>query len=171
MYLKSVNYKYIYFQFAYFFIKFIYLILVVFLVIYFFFESSDQQHKQVEEDVLRYKSVLNNQYNLQNKVDTLFYYMHLLNTGKVENDRLLEQYIVKQLQETKNLLKSSGEENFNCYNLLVTQLDSLLFLKNQLIQVNKEETLAFKDLNECLNRFKTIHKELNDDPFRKFNTK
>ncbi len=171
MYLKSINYKNIYLQFTYFFAKFIFLILAFFLVIYFFFESSDQQKKQVSRDITAYKTVLNKQYTLQNKVDTVYYYMRLLNTGKVQNDGALELYIIKQVQEIKNLVKAEKSEDFSYYNLLFTQLDSLLLLKSQIIQVNTEEALALKDLTECLNRFKTVHKELNDDPIRKFNIK
>lgn len=171
MYLKSINNKSIYLQTIYFIVNFLSLILVCFMVIYFFFECSDRQHKQIKKDVLGYKTVLNSQYNLQNKVDTLYYYMSLLNTGKVHNDRFLEQYIAKQIQEIKNLVESDKDGDFNYYRLLFTQLDSLLVLKNQLIQTNSEEALALKDLNECLNRFKTVQTELNEDPLRKFNTK
>ncbi|MGG5506976.1 MULTISPECIES: type VI secretion system TssO [unclassified Myroides] len=167
MYLKIENIKHIYLKLLYFIANFLFLILICFLSIYFFFETSDRQFKQVERGVIFYKNRLNQQYVLKNKVDTLYYHMRLLNTGKVEHNHFLKQYISKEIVEIKNLLKENNTDNFNCYEMLLTQLDSILLLKAQLIQIGNKESLALKDLNECMFRFKTVYTELMDDPNRK----
>ncbi len=167
MSLKNENINKIYLHSVYFVTNFILLMLVCFLGVYFFFESSDRQYKQVERDVLLYKNVLNQQYVLKNKVDTLYYHMRLLNTGKVGNDHFLEQYISKEIEEIKNLVNKENSDNFNCYAMLLTQLDSILMLKTQLIQISNKENLALKDLNECMYRFKNVYTELMEDPNRK----
>ena len=169
MYSKCINYKQIYLCFVYFSINFLILIFVFFIGIYFFYESSSHQQQRIEKDLLAYKALLNKQYLLKSKVDTVYYYMSLLNTGKVENDFFLEQYISRECQEIKKLINNENSENFNCYNLLFAQLDSLLILKNQLITVNNQEAVALRDLNECMHRFKNVYTELTDDPTRKFN--
>lgn len=167
MYLKIENLKHIYLSSLYFIVNFIFLIGVCFLGVYFFFETSYQQSKRVERDVLSYKMVLNKQYVLKNKVDTLYYHMRLLNTGKVENNHFLKQYILKEMEEIKTLVNNDSLDNFNYYNVLLTQLDSVLMLKAQLIQIDNKESLALKDLNECMSRFKNVYTELMDDPNRK----
>ena len=169
MYLKCINYKQIYLCFVYFSINFLILIFVFFIGLYFFYESSNHQKQRIEKDLLAYKTLWNKQYLLKSKVDTVYYYMSLLNTGKVENDLFLEQYIGRDCQEIKKLINEENEENFNCYALLFAQMDSLLVLKNQLITVNNQETIALRDLNECMHRFKNVYAELTDDPSRKFN--
>ncbi|WP_158964197.1 type VI secretion system TssO [Myroides fluvii] len=169
MYLKSINSKQIYFSLLCFCVNFVILIFVFFIGIYFFFESSDRQHKHIEKDLLAYKTLLNKQYVLKSKVDTVYYHMSLLSTGKVENNLFLEQYITKDVQEIKKLLNFENKENFKGYDLLFTQLDSLLVLKDKIIAIDNQEAVALRDLNECMHRFKNVYTELTDDPSRKFN--
>lgn len=169
MYLKSVNIKQIYLSISFFCINFLILIFVFFMAIYFFYESSEQQKKRMEKDLLAYKTLLNKQYTLKSKVDTVYYHMSLLNTGKVEHDLFLGQYIAKDVEEIKKLINNENVENFNGYKLLLSQLDSLLVLKDQIMDVSNQETVALRDLNECISRFKNVYAELTDDPSRKFN--
>lgn len=169
--MKSVNFKQIYLSIAFFCINFLILIFVFFIGIYFFYESSEQQKKRIEKDLLAYKTLLNKQYVLKGKVDTVYYHMSLLNTGKVEHDLYLEQYISKDIDEIKKLVKENNEENFNGYKLLFIQLDSLLILKDQIMDVANQEAVALRDLNECMHRFKNVYTELTNDPHRKFNKK
>lgn len=171
MYLKSVNYKNICFRLSIFVVNFLCLIAIVFTGIYFFFECSNQQNKQVEKDVLAYKSILNRQYVLKNKLDTLYYHMSLLNADKVQHEIFLAQYIAKNMNEIKKLVNDENEENFTGYALLLGQLDSLLIVKGQLIEVTNQESLALKDLNECIDHYKSVYTELSDDPSRKFTRK
>lgn len=171
MYLKSINFKQIYLSISFFCVNFLILIFVFFIGIYFFYESSEQQKKRIEKDLLAYKTLLNKQYVLKGKVDTVYYHMSLLNTGKVEYDLYLEQYIAKDIEEIKKLVKDDNEENFNGYELLFIQLDSLLILKDQITDVANQEAVALRDLNECMYRFKNVYTELTNDPHRKFNKK
>ncbi|WP_410879194.1 type VI secretion system TssO [Myroides sp. DW712] len=171
MYLKSVNYKEIYFKIAVFIVYFLILIFVFFISIYFFYRSFNQQKKRVENDLIAYKSLLNKQYLLKSKVDTIYYYMRLLYSGKVEHDSYLEEYITKDLVEIKKLLKEENEENFIGYTALLPQLDSLLLLKHEIIVVGNQEAVTLRDLNACMHRFKNVYTELTDDPSRKFTKK
>lgn len=169
MYLKSVNIKQIYLSIMFFSVNFLILIFVTFSGIYFFYESSEQQKKRMEKDLLAYKTLLNTQYTLKSKVDTVYYHMSLLNTGKVEHDLFLGQYIAKDIEKIKKLVNNENEENLKGYALLFTQLDSLLVLKDQIIDVANQEAVALRDLNECMSRFKNVYTELTNDPSRKFN--
>nr|WP_060875293.1 type VI secretion system TssO [Myroides odoratus] len=171
MYLKSVNFKQIYLSISFFCVNFLILIIIFFIGIYFFYESSEQQKKRIEKDLLAYKTLLNKQYVLKGKVDTVYYHMSLLNTGKVEHDLYLEQYVAKDIEEIKKLVNCDNEENFNGYRQLFIQLDSLLILKDQIMDVANQEAVALRDLNECIYRFKNVYTELTNDPHRKFNKK
>lgn len=171
MYLKCINNREIYLSLISFVVHFLILIFVFFLSIYFFYESSEQQKKGVERDLLAYKTLLNKQYFVKSKVDTVYYHMSLLATGKVEHNSYLEHYIVKDVDEIKKLVKLENKENLNGYSMLLDQLDSLLALKDQIITVGDQEAMALRDLNDCMRRFKNVYEELTDDPNRKFNKK
>lgn len=169
--LKRVNNKEIFNSFCVFLTSFVILLTVSFIGVFCFYKSSDLQQDNIEKDVLAYKEVLNKHYALKTKIDTVYYHMSLLSTGKVRNDVFLENYITKDIGQIKALIGEDKEENFKYYSVLISKLDSLLELKNKIIHVSDQENLALRDLNECMNRFKKVHNELTEDPSRKFNRK
>jgi hypothetical protein len=171
MFFRRLNFKEIRNSFFKFLMSFIVLLFFSFLSFYLFYKSSEFQQDRLYSDVLNYKQLLNKQIVIKSKVDTIFYNMSLLNTGKVRNDLFLESYIAKDVNELKKIIGEDNDGDFKHYSILLRDIDSILTLKNKLIYISDEEKVFLRDLNECMNKFKSAHKELSDDPLRKFNKK
>lgn len=144
------------------------LTLLTFLSVYLFLKSNIIQKENIQNDIIAYKETLNKQQVLKSKIDTIYYQMTLLNTGQVRNDVFLSNYISQNIQETRNIIGSDSTSNFKHYSYLLTNLDSLMMLKNQVITISDRERLALKDLNECMSKMSKIKSELHKNPTRGF---
>ncbi len=137
-----------------------------FFVIYFFFKSYSSQREKIHQDVIAYKEVLNKHQLLKSRIDTIYYQMTLLNTGQVRNDVFLGNYISGNIQDVRKIISNDSASEFKHYAYLVTRLDSLLFLKNDITSIANKEQLAFKDLTECMGKIAKAKNELSKDPTR-----
>lgn len=145
---------------------FVVLVMASFLVVYFFFKSNAIQHENIQHDILAYKETLNRQQVLKSKIDTIFYQMSLLNTGKVRNDVFLRNYISQNIQDTKRIIDVDSSSNFKHYAFMLSTLDTMLVLKNEITLISDRERLALRDLNECVGKMVRINAELMTNPTR-----
>lgn len=150
---------------------FIVLCSLVFLSLYFVFKSYEIQKSNIQTDIVAYKEMLNKQQVLKAKIDTIYYQMSLINTGKVKNDLFLGNYISQNIQETKIIIGTDSVSAFKHYAVLLNKLDSILVLKNNITVISDKERLALKDLNECIGKITKVKSELSKDPTRGFQTK
>lgn len=141
---------------------------VLFSSVYLFFKSYALQRSSIQNDIMDYKEILNKQQVLQTKIDTIYYQMSLLNTGQVKNDVFLGNYISENIQQTKNIIGKDSISEFSHYSFLLTKMDSILALKNEIIVISDKERLALKDLNECMGKITKVKSELSQDPTRGF---
>lgn len=137
-----------------------------FFVVYFFFKSNATQHDNIQNDILLYKEMLNKQQVLKSKIDTIYYQMGLLNTGKVKNDLFLRNYISQNIQETKKIIDVDSSLAFTHYASLLSKVDTMLVLKNEITLISEKERLALRDLNECVGKMGRVNSELLRDPTR-----
>lgn len=147
---------------------FLVLSLVSFNALYFFYKSYSVQYAIIQKDVVSYKAVLNKQQVLYDKLDTIYYRMNLLNTDKVENNVFLGNYISKNIQEFRKTIGKDSVAEFSHYTFLLNKLDSLLTLKNEIVEIDAKEQHALRDLNECIDKIKKVEKDLSKDPSRGF---
>ena len=118
--------------------------------------------------MVSYKAVLNKQQVLYDKLDTIYYRMTLLNTDKVQNNVFLGNYISKNIQEFRKTIGKDSIAEFSHYAFLLNKLDSLLTLKNEIVEIDAKEQHALRDLNECIDKIKKVEKDLSKDPSRGF---
>ncbi|XZF16258.1 type VI secretion system TssO [Chitinophagaceae bacterium MMS25-I14] len=149
-------------------IYFIIFILFAFVPVYAFVKSYDVQKRAVISDIDDYKTLLNKQQQLHQKIDTLYNRMSLLNTGKVENDQLLERYIADSKDDIIRLVGNDSSDAFMHYASLMKNIDNMLHLKDTIIQIRNRERAAYIDLTECMNNTRKIKQDLSTDPSRKF---
>ena len=145
--------------------------ILIFLSVYLFFKSNAVQRRNIQNDIVAYKEILNKQQVLKSKVDTIYYQMSLLNTGKVKNDVFLGNYISQNIKQTRNIIGTDSISEFKHYSFLLNRLDSILALKNEIIIISDKERLALKDLNECIGKITKVKAELFKDPTRGFQSK
>ena len=119
---------------------FLVLSLVSFNALYFFYKSYSVQYAIIQKDVVSYKAVLNKQQVLYDKLDTIYYRMNLLNTDKVENNVFLGNYISKNIQEFRKTIGKDSVAEFSHYAFLLTKLDSLLTLKNEIVEIEDRKS-------------------------------
>ena len=111
-----------------------------------------------------YKEILNKQQVLSSKLDTIYYRMSLLNTDKVRNNVFLGDYISKNIQDFRKAIGEDSIAEFKHYYFFITQIDSLLSLKNEIVAITNREQHILKDLNECIDRISKIDQELSKTP-------
>jgi len=147
------------------------LIFFSFLSVYLFLKSYTIQQDNIQKDIVAYKEILNKQEVLKYKIDSIYYQMSLLNTGKVRNDVFLGNYISQSIKDTRNIIGNDSTANFNHYAFLLDRLDSIMTLKNEIILISDKERLALKDLNECMGKISKVTSALSQDPTRGFQSK
>lgn len=145
---------------------FVTLVIASFLVVFFFFKSNAIQHENIQHDILAYKETLNRQQVLKSKIDSIYYQMSLLNTGKVRNDVFLRNYISQNIQDTKKIIDVDSSSTFKHYAFMLSKLDTMLVLKNEITLISDRERLALRNLNECVERMRRITAELMKNPTR-----
>lgn len=139
-----------------------------FLSVYLFFKSYAVQRNSIQMDVVSYKEILNKQQVLKAKIDTIYYQMSLLNTGRVKNDVFLGNYISQNIQQTREIIGADSITDFKHYSSLLNQLDSIVGLKNEIIVISDRERLVLRDLTECMGKITKVKTELSKDPTRGF---
>lgn len=147
---------------------FVVLSTLTFVSIYLFFKSYAVQRNSIQKDIISYKEILNKQQVLKLKIDTIYYQMSLLNTGRVKNDVFLGNYISQNIQQTRKIIGADSVTAFKHYALLMNQLDSIVGLKNEMIAIADRERLALRDLTECMGKITKVKTELSKDPTRGF---
>ncbi len=169
--LKKLNKNKIRIEFLKFVLHFSILSLFSFWVLYFFVRTHTIQSANIHQDVFCYKQLLNKHHAIKAKVDSIYYQMSLLNTGKVRNDVYLGNYISDNIQDARKTIGQDSTSEFKHYALLLNKLDSLLTLKNKIIAIKDKEQLAIRDLNECVGKISKIKKDLSYNPARNFSSK
>lgn len=152
-------------------LSFLVLVFVSFVVVYLFFKSNALQQENIRQDILSYKEVLNRQQALKANIDTIYYQMNLLNTGKVENDLFLVNYISQNIQETKKIIATDSSTAFKQYSFLLSKLDTMLVLKSEITLISDKERMASQDYRECVGKMNKVKSELVRDPTRGFQIK
>ncbi|TXI13180.1 MAG: hypothetical protein E6Q66_10435 [Pedobacter sp.] len=169
--LKKLNSQKIKREFLKFIVSFGILSFFSFMVLYFFVKTHDIQSANIHKDVVSYKQLLNKHQAIKEKVDSIYQQMSLLNTGKVRNDVFLGNYISNNIQDARKTIAQDSISEFKHYTFLLNKLDSLLALKNDIIEIKDKEQLALRDLNECVGKIGRIKKELSYNPARNFSSK
>ena len=74
------------------------------LLIFLFLNTLTQQVEQLSAHRMHYADVMLTQRELGQQVDSIYRHLRLLNTGLVRSDRVLEQRIVRESKDLKQLL-------------------------------------------------------------------
>ncbi|KQM26902.1 type VI secretion system TssO [Chryseobacterium sp. Leaf201] len=151
-----------------FILSFIVLSGVSFICIFFFFKSYDIQRAGIKKEADNYRELLTRSDLLRTHVDSILYRMDQLDINRVENDIILQNYIMDNIQDAKNIMGKDSADNFKHYSILMKQIGPMLALKNQIIIVSNKEQVALRGLNECKGKIGVINTELKVDPTRNF---
>ncbi|MFC7346267.1 type VI secretion system TssO [Chryseobacterium zhengzhouense] len=151
-----------------FILSFIILSAVSFTSVYFFFKSYDKQLKGVDEEVTRYRDLLNRDNLLRIHVDSIYARMELLDSDKAYNDNFLRTYILDNVREAQDIMGADSADNFKHYAVLMQRIKPMLNLKSQIINVSFKQQIAIRNVQECQGRSNQISNKMKIDPTRKF---
>jgi hypothetical protein len=169
--MKSHNYKQVKSRTLIFWTYFIILTFFAFLPVFCFVKSYEIQKEYINFDINNYKELLNKQLVLQQKIDSLYNDMALLNSGKVENNLFLEYYIAENKDKIDKVIDKDSTVEFKHYAFLMDNINNMLKLKDTIRVISNKEQLAYKDLLECINKTRKIKKDISYDPARNFSSK
>lgn len=148
--------------------SFVILSAVSFTSVFFFFKSYDTQLKGVDDEVGRYRDLLNRDNLLRTHVDSIYARMELLDSDKAYNDNFLRTYILDNVREAQDIMGADSANNFKHYAVLMQKIKPMLNLKSQIISVSFKQQIAIRNVQECQGKSNKINNKMKIDPTRKF---
>lgn len=146
---------------------FMVLVLVAFFSIFFFVLSYTRQYEHTKSKILSYNEVINKHHQLKGKLDTLYSLMSKMNTEQVSNNLFLSNMILNNVQDLRRAI-GNDSVNFQHYYFLSAKLDSLMFVKSNISQVEVRRKMILDELEECKRQNGRLRQTLALDPSRGF---
>ena len=147
---------------------FVVLVILAFFALFFFVLSYTRQYEHTKSKILSYNEIINKHHLLKGKLDTLYNLMSKMNTEQVSNNLFLSNMILNNVQD---LRRTIGNDilNFQHYYFLSNKLDSLMFVKSNISQVEVKRKMVLDELDECKRQNGRLRQSLALDPSRGFN--
>lgn len=159
--MKSLNHKEINQAFTRFLTWFASLLLVITACVYTYFETGEHYLSLLSEQKNEFERAFSADAMLADKVDSLYAYMSLLNTNRIQDDRQMQRLITRKKEELAKLVnqqlnQSSGKKDyqgyFAVYNRLSGHINEMLLLKDSLNRAMVDEGDLRQELTDCLRR-------------------
>lgn len=159
--MKSSNYKEINRAFNRFLGWFASLLLVTVACVYSYVQTSTNQLSRLSQQKEALDRIFLTDALLADKVDSLYAYMSLLNTSRIQNDRQMQRLITKKKEEFTRLVnrQQKTQQYFVVYNRLFGHVDEMLLLKDSLNRAMTEENDRRDELKDCLQRAVEAHRQ------------
>ena len=157
--MKALNNKAIRKEYFHFSGYFILTVMVTVSSLYFFMKTSSIEVKKILEKTEEYDRIYTRQLSLIQSVDSIYEYMSLLNSPKI-NDLLLQNVISKKKISLQDNLGSMDERDCMVYRKLVNDLNIFLRIKDSIRIVSIQESLVREDLLRCVDENKQISRKL-----------
>ncbi|RZK62901.1 MAG: hypothetical protein EOO59_01310 [Hymenobacter sp.] len=138
---------------------FLLLIASIVLVIYAFLATLTQQVQLLGVDKARYEEVLFTQRLMEQKVDSIYLNLKLLNTKLVRNNRPIEQRVLRQKDELNTLLTQKIFERRpnEVYRRVAGCVNEMLVLKDSIYTMQGQANDIQRELNDCQKHEKQRH--------------
>ena len=111
------------------------LLLSTLFVVYFFVWAAHKESEDYLAKIQENKSILNKQFVLQPKMDSLYNLMEHLEYGSVDNVRFLSAYIKDQKRGIQQLIAADTAATFSGYSKVVQRLDEQMQLRDTIIEL------------------------------------
>ena len=129
-------------------------------LIYFsFMRTSEVEINRIVEQTAEYSRVHVRQIELTNRIDELYHYISLLNTGR--NDVHLMNAISRRKQEIISMMSDVNNRDVRLHQQLMSQMAVFLNLKDEIRHVSIEEDLVRADLLQCIEENRQATRRIN----------
>ncbi|WP_443939956.1 type VI secretion system TssO [Pedobacter sp. MW01-1-1] len=134
-----------------------------------FYWASQKQRAAFNERFIAYKGIVNKQILLNEKVDSLYQQMTLLDRTRVDNTLFLAKYISDNKEAIIRSIGNDSTANFTAYARIAKNLNKLLLLKDSIVRIANREEMLKSDLGDCIQKNKKISTDISVKTRRSFN--
>ncbi|WP_131535985.1 type VI secretion system TssO [Pedobacter nototheniae] len=167
--MKAKNVQEIYKKSTHFWLLFGVLVSFSIVSVYLFFWAAQQQRAAFNNRIMAYKTIVNKQIALNEKIDSLYLQMTYLDRTRVDNTLFLAKYISDNKESIVKTIGNDSTANFTIYARLTKNLNKLLLLKDSVVRISTREELMKKDLNDCIQKNRKISSDISGKTRRSFN--
>ena len=167
--MKAKNVQEIYKKSTHFWLLFGVLVSFSIVSVYLFFWAAQQQREAFNNRIMAYKTIVNKQIALNEKIDSLYLQMTYLDRTRVDNTLFLAKYISDNKESIVKTIGNDSTANFTIYARLTKNLNKLLLLKDSVVRISTREELMKKDLNDCIQKNRKISSDISGKTRRSFN--
>lgn len=130
---------------------FLLLMLSVLLVLYAFLKTFTEQMHQLRANRDQYANVLFAQRQMEQKVDSIYSDLRILNKDLVGSERLIEQRVLYKKNELSGLLKQkyANTQPHEAYRRVTDCVDKMLVLKDSIHNAQQRIREVRRDLRDC----------------------
>lgn len=120
------------------------------LIFYTFIKTSSVEVNKILAKTEEYDLVYVQEIDLANRVDSVLYYLSLLNSGPRINDLLLQSTISNQKMSLLNYMNSMDGKNCLVYKKVIGEMNVFLSSKDSIRMLSSEEEMARNELLRCV---------------------
>jgi hypothetical protein len=152
--MKSLNQQEIQQAFNRFLAWFAGLLLATVTCVYSYVHTSSHQLGELSRQKETFDEVFLMDATLADRVDSLYVYMGLLNTGRLQDDQQMQRLITRKKEAlTKQVnQQQKSQQYFAVYNRLFSHVNEMLLQKDSLNKTTMEEQDLREQLTDCLRR-------------------
>ena len=123
-------------------------------------QTSSRQATQLIQQKDSFDQIFYTDAMLADKVDSLYTYMSLMNTNRLQDDQQLQRLVTRKKEEFTRLVSQQQKTQpyFVVYNRLFSHVNEMLLLKDTLNKSMSEEMDLREELKDCLQQAVEEHR-------------
>ena len=134
-------------------------VLIGVLIYFSYMRTSEVEVARIVEQTVEYNRIHVRQIELTNRIDELYHYTTLFNTNR--NDAHLMNAVSRRKQEIISLMGDMNNRDVRLHQMLISQMNVFLNVKDSIRLVTIEEDLVRTDLLTCMENNRQVTRRLN----------
>ena len=118
------------------------------LTYFFYMRTGAVEVERIVDKTEEYDKIYVRQVDLADRIDSLYRYVTLFNTGK--NDVLLQNAVSRRKQEIISSMEDMSGRDVRLYQKLMSQVNTFLSIKDSIRSAKIDEDLVRSDLTKCV---------------------
>ncbi len=147
-----------------FILSFIGLTAVTFLALFFLFKSSAVQGENIVKEMDDYRSIIERNKVLSEKLTEIQYNMEAIGTDNIANSGALQDRLLESIKECRAVIGEDSSSSFKHYSMLLDDMNAMMNQKALLLNLSSNESNAKRDFEDCMDRMGKIQKALSENP-------
>lgn len=145
-------------------LTFLLLTAISFSAVFFLFKSSAAQGDNVVKRMEEYRSIIERNKMLSEKLSEIEMNMELIGSENITNTPALTDHIIANIKECKAVIGEDSASAFKHYSILLEDMSAMMNQKTLLLNLSNNERNAKRDYDDCMQRVGRIDKALSTNP-------